>query len=250
MNSSYFHHRYNSGTWLWLLFLLGALAHSLAAGNNHLVHNLLSDLPGVADQMDEQLINPWDFSSFNTCTPVGSPMCVPPNVASVLIAANGTQSIAQFTPIPGVLQPSSYPFVAPGITGIMPAVNGLSQPGTGGLAAGLLFCSQGGTIVGLGVFLPAFTTTLVDNSKSGAVYKGCTTGGLAQGNGVPTYYAANFNSGGIDMWDSNLNPVQRAACGRLRRSRDSAKLCPVQYSGDQQQSSRCHLRTAGCDPKQ
>ena len=192
------------------MFLLAALANSLVAANNHLVHNLLSDLPGAADQMDEQLINPWDFSSFNTCTPVGSPSCVPPNVSSVLIAANGTQSIAQFTPIPGVLQPSSYPFLAPGITGIMPAVNGLSQPGTSGLEAGLLFCSQGGTIVGLGVFLPAFTTTLVDNSKSGAVYKGCTIGGLAHGNGVPTYYAANFNSGRIDMWDSNLNPVQRA----------------------------------------
>jgi hypothetical protein len=127
--------------------------------------------------MDEQLINPWDFVSFNTCTPVGSPSCVPPNVSSVLIAANGTQSIAQFTPIPGVLQHTLYPFLAPGITGIMPSVNGLSQPGTSGLASALLFCSQSGTIVGLGVFLPAFTTTLVDNSKSGAVYKGCTIRG-------------------------------------------------------------------------
>src|SRR5579863_5042939 len=66
-------------------------------------------------------------------------------------------------------------------------------------------------IVGLGVFPPTFATALVDNSKSGAVYKGCTLGGLLQGNGLPSYYAANFSSGKIDMWDSNLNPVQNAA---------------------------------------
>src|SRR5579863_8607308 len=212
MNFSHANHPSNPASCrLRLMFFLAALASNLAAANNHLVHNLLSDLPGVADQMNEQLVNPWDFSSFNVCMPLGSPSCTPPDVSSVLIATNGNQSISQFTPIPGVVQPSFYPSLAHGITGIMPSVNGLPQPGTSRLASALLFCSDGGMIVGLGVFPPTFATTLVDNSKSGAVYKGCTLGGLLQGNGLPSYYAANFSDGKIDMWDSNLNPGQNAA---------------------------------------
>jgi len=162
--------------------------------------------------MNEQLVNPWDFSSFNVCMPLGSPSCAPPDVSSVLIATNGNQSISQYTPIPGVVQPSFYPSLGLGITGVMPAVNGLTQPGTSRSASGLLFCSQSGTIVGLGVFLPTFSTTLIDNSKSGAVYTGCDFWSFStQRNGVPLYYAANFSSGNIDVWDSNLNPVRNAA---------------------------------------
>ena len=64
MNFSYANHPSNPAPCrLRLMFFLAALASNLAAANNHLVHNLLSDLPGVADQMNEQLVNPWDFSS-------------------------------------------------------------------------------------------------------------------------------------------------------------------------------------------
>jgi len=88
---------------------------------------------------------------------------------------------------------------------------GLPKPDKNGLADGLLFCTEDGTIVGLGVFSPTFVTTLVDNSKSGAVYKGCTFGSVFQRDGQPFYYAANFGSGKIDVWDSNLNPLQNAS---------------------------------------
>jgi hypothetical protein len=40
------------------MFLLAALANSLAAAKSYLVHNLASDVPGVADQKDAQLVNP------------------------------------------------------------------------------------------------------------------------------------------------------------------------------------------------
>ena len=88
---------------------------------------------------------------------------------------------------------------------------GLPQPGGNGLADGFLFCTEGGTIVGLSVLPPTFVTTLVDNSQSGAVYKGCTFGSVFHRNGQPFYYAANFSSGKIDVWDSNLNPIQNAS---------------------------------------
>ena len=45
---------------------------------------------------------------------------------------------------------------------------------------------------------------LIDNSKSGAVYKGCAVGTTSAG---AMLYAANFNAGTIDVWDGSLNPV-------------------------------------------
>src|SRR6202790_3191214 len=190
------------------MFFLAALANSPPAGNSYFVHNLASDLPGVADQEDDQLVNPWDFTSFNVCTPPGSPSCMPPDVSSVLIA-NGTGIVSQYTPIPGIVEPQSYPCLGHRITGVM-GMSGLPKPDTDGLADGLLFCTEDGTIVGLGVFSPTFVTTLVDNSKSGAVYKGCTSGSVFQHDGQPFYYAANFGSGKIVVWDANLNPIQKA----------------------------------------
>jgi uncharacterized protein (TIGR03118 family) len=209
MNSPYFKHPFNSVTLLRPAFFVIALATSLAAANNYYVHNLVADLPGVADQQETELINPWDFICFGGCEP-GPPSCTPPNVSSVLIATNGSTTILQYTPVPGVVQPESYPSVFPGVTGIM-GTYGLPQLGTTGLADGLLFCTEGGTILGLSVLPPIFVTTLLDNSKSGAVYKGCTSGSVFQTDGQPFYYAANFSSGKIDVWDSNLNPIENPA---------------------------------------
>jgi uncharacterized protein (TIGR03118 family) len=205
MNSPYFH----PGSWLRPLLLLIALASPLAAANNYFVHNLVSDLPGAADQVDDQLVNPWDFTAFSVCMPVGSPSCKPPDVSSVLIANNGNGTVSQYTPIPGTVENQSYPYRLHGVRGIMGSY-ALPQQGTNGLTSGLLFCTEDGMIAGLAVFPPTFVTTLVDNSKSGAIYKGCTKRDLPQSDGVPYYYAANFGGGSIDVWDAKLNAVQMA----------------------------------------
>ena len=209
MNFPNFDDPFTPRIWLRPVFLLIALASSLAAANKFYVHNLVSDLPGIADHEDDGLVNPWDFVSFPSCTS-GPPSCTPPDVSSVLIATNGSATVLQYTPVPGIVQPESYPSLLPGVTGII-GMYGLPQPGTNGLADGLLFCTEGGTILGLSVLPPIFVTTLVDNSKSGAVYKGCTSGSVFQTNGKPFYYAANFSNGRIDVWDSNLNPIQNPA---------------------------------------
>jgi uncharacterized protein (TIGR03118 family) len=203
-------HPFNARSCMRPMFLVAAVASSLAAANSYFVHNLASDLPGVADQVDDQLVNSWDFTSFNACMALGSPTGVPPNVSSVLIANNGSGKVSQYTPIPGTVQPKSYPYPLHGITGVM-GMDAVPQPGTNGLAYSFLFCTEDGTIVGLAAFPPTFVTTLIDNSKSGAVYTGCYGGSPIQGNGAPFYYAANFGSGKIDVWDSNLNPMQNAA---------------------------------------
>jgi hypothetical protein len=116
---------FNPGSRLRPVLLLLARASSLAAADNYHVHNLVSDLPGVADQEDDALVNPWDFASLPGCPP-GSANCTPPNVSSVLIATNGNATVLQYTPIPGVVQPESYPSLFPGVTGIM-GMYGLPQ---------------------------------------------------------------------------------------------------------------------------
>jgi uncharacterized protein (TIGR03118 family) len=197
MNSRYIHHPFLPTSWLRPVALLIVAASSVAAANSYFVHNLISDLPGVADQVAPGLVNPWGIYSFGT---------------SVLIATNGNGSLSQYSPVPGVVQPPFDPNLSPGITVIMPSAKGLPQPGTGLLANGVLSCTKAGTIIGLIVGSPATTTTAVDNSASGAVYSGCTTWAFStQGSGAPFYYAANFNSGKIDVWDANLSPVRNAA---------------------------------------
>jgi hypothetical protein len=118
--------------------------------------------------------------------------------------------VAQYTPIPGVAQPDLYPNLLTGVTGIIGNF-GLPQPGTTGLASGLLVCTEDGIIAGLAEYLPTFVTTLVDNSKSGAIYTGCTFAYPVSDVSRPFYYAANFGNGKIDMWDSNLKPVENPA---------------------------------------
>ena len=45
---------------------------------------------------------------------------------------------------------------------------------------------------------------MIDNSKAGAVYKGCALGTVGTS---AMLYAANFNAGTIDVWDGSLKPV-------------------------------------------
>src|SRR5580704_13357408 len=118
MTSPYCGHPFSPRLWLRPMFLAAALASSLAAANGYFVHHLASDLPAIA---------------------------------SVLIANNGTGKVSQYTPIPGTVEPESYPYPLHGMTGVM-GMYGLPQPGTNRLAYGVLFCTEDGTIEGLGVF--------------------------------------------------------------------------------------------------
>ncbi len=74
-----------------------------------------------------------------------------------------------------------------------------------GKPASFLFCSEDGLIMGWNSSVDSTNAhILFDNSKSGAVYKGCTLGG------TPLLYAANFNSGTVDVFDGSLTPVVNA----------------------------------------
>lgn len=180
--------------------LLCAIAGSVTAANNYLVHKLVSDLPGVADHVDKNLVNPWGtgFSS-------ASPFWIGNNGSgtSTLYDTSGT-AIPLIVNIPSPAGGSSHGAV----TGVIANGNTTSFNVAVGKAASFLFCTEDGTITGWNSSVDATNAKImIDKSNLGAVYKGCALGGTSA---APLLFAANFNSGKIDVWDGNLNAVLNA----------------------------------------
>ena len=188
--------------------LLGALVTSLAGqttpASNFLVHNLVSDLPNIADHQDKNLVNPWGNGFSAT-----SPFWIGNNKTgtSTLYDGYGTATTLVVT------IPAAGGATTPGpVTGVIQnafASNAAAfNIGTPGRPPNFIFCSEDGVISG---WAPAADAThalvMVDNSKSGAVYKGCAEAGTAA---APVILAANFNSGKIDVFDASMKPVTSA----------------------------------------
>jgi uncharacterized protein (TIGR03118 family) len=180
--------------------LFVALASTLGAANNYLVHNLVSDLPDVADHVDTNLVNPWGngFSG-------GSPFWIGNNGTGTSTLYDGEgDKIALTVNIPGPAGSSS-----PGaVSGVMFNSASPSFAVAAGKPAAFLFCTEDGTISGWNSSVNATNAQImVDNSKAGAVYKGCAIGGAST---APMLYAADFVLGRIDVWDGNMNPITNA----------------------------------------
>jgi len=180
--------------------LIAAFVSSLTAANTYLVHNLVSDLPGIADHQDKNLVNGWGNGFSAT-----SPFWIGNN-------GTGTSTLYDGTGTPNSLVvsiPGPAGSTSPGaVTGVIFNGNTTSFNVAAGKAASFIFCTEDGTISGWNSSADAtHALIMIDNSKSGAVYKGCALGGTTA---APLLYAANFNSGKIDVWDGSLNPVKSA----------------------------------------
>jgi uncharacterized protein (TIGR03118 family) len=182
------------------LMLFSTALSSHAAGANHYTqHNLVSDIPGIADQTDPNLVNPWGISMSST-----SPFWISNNHTGVAAVYNGQ----------GQPTPAASPLVVR-----IPTPTGDAQPAapTGqvfndtagfnvsGQPAAFIFATEDGTISGWSPSAsPTNSIVLVDNSTLGAVYKGLA---VADANNGPMLYAANFQAGTVDVFDANLTPV-------------------------------------------
>jgi uncharacterized protein (TIGR03118 family) len=155
------------------------------------VTNLVSSGAVAAVSTDPNLIDGWGISRSS-----GSPWWVSDAGSGKSTLYSGTGSIVPLVvPIPGA---SSS---APGLpTGTV--FNGTTSfPVATGTPASFLFASLDGTISGWS----GKTGAVVVVKKSGASYTGLA---MATMNGAPYLYAANFASGGIDVYDGNFNPVR------------------------------------------
>jgi len=189
-----------------------ALASPTTAGsekNLYQQHNLVSDGFVPAEHVDSHLVNPWGMASSAT-----SPFWVSDNGTGVTTLYDGTGQ-------PFVPQGQSQPLVV-----TIPPPAGSTEPSTptGQVFNGtsdftvasnrpslFIFATEDGTISGWNPFVPAFLSTTairkVDNSASGAVYKGLAIGSTASGNFL---YAANFHAGTIDVFDKDFQPASLA----------------------------------------
>jgi len=182
-----------------MVLFLTALASNAAGANRYTQHNLVSDIPGTADQTDLGLVNPWGISLSST-----SPFWISDNRSGLSTVYDGQ----------GQPAPAASPLVVR-----IPVPSGDQQPATptgqvfndttgfnvSGQPAAFIFATEDGTISGWSPTADrANSIVLVDNSSAGAVYKGLA---VANTNNGPMLYAANFQAGTIDVFDANLTPV-------------------------------------------
>jgi len=153
--------------------------------------NLVSSTAGVATTTDPQLLNPWGISALP-----GADFWISDNNSGVstLYDQNGKKDTGLVVTIPGA---SSNPNgnCSPGCpTGTVANPNGTSFAG-----GSFIFATEDGLVV---YWNGSSNTAVVgkDNSASGAVYKGLALLGT-------NLLAANFNSGKVDVYDSNFQPT-------------------------------------------
>jgi uncharacterized protein (TIGR03118 family) len=168
------------------------------ATNIYLQHNLVADQAGLADFTDPGLVNPWGIAITGT-----SPFWLSDAASglSTVYTSSGKPSTTIVTIPPGAKG------TAPGKpTGIV-APGSAAFPLATGKNASFIFATLDGTISGWASSVnPTQAVIKVDNSGS-AVYTGLAVGGTTA---APMLYAANFNSGKIEVFDVNFAPVTLA----------------------------------------
>ena len=167
--------------------------NNAAAQNSYFQRNLVSDIAGMAEKTDTNLVNPWGIA-----TSASSPFWVSDNHAGVstLYDGNGTASALIVTiPPPSGGTPPAAP------TGVVfnSSTNFQVSPGA---AARFIFATEDGTIVGWNSGSSGIIK--VDNSASSAIYKGL---GIGASSGSNYLYAANFFAGTVDVFDQNYTQV-------------------------------------------
>ena len=184
--------------------LLLGIAFPLAAqtpANAFLQHNLVSDLQGIADHQDTNLVDPWG-NGFGA-----TPFWVGNNGTGTSTLYDGTGAITNL--VVTIPQAGNAGHAGP-VTGVIFNPFGSNTAAftvSAGRPSTFIFCSEDGVISGWnGAVSGTAATILFDNSKTGAVYKGCALGGTAA---APVLFAANFNAGTVDVYDGtlSLNPA-------------------------------------------
>jgi len=185
--------------WFCASVLAATAAGTLAGANSYFVQNLVSDLPNKAAHVDANLVNPWGIA-FSPA----SPFWISNNKTgtSTLYDTSGTAlSLIVKIPSPAGTSAIGTP------TGVV--FNGSTKfiETTGGKPGLFIFCTEDGTIASWNGGDATTAQMLIDNSASGAVYKGCALGGTTD---APLLYAADFHNAKIDVWGGDLKAVDSA----------------------------------------
>lgn len=174
------------------------LAAPVAALNGFLEIKLVSDIPGLAKFTDPLLVNPWGMAIASNC--------------NIWIADNGTGVSTIYKP-DGTIVPLVVTIPGPGGMGqsaptglvAVPNRNFIMENATATATAPALFIwdTEDGTIAAWNPTLDPNAVIQVDNSASGAVYKGLAICPLRNGNA--RLFATNFASGLVEVYDREFN---------------------------------------------
>jgi uncharacterized protein (TIGR03118 family) len=180
-----------AGLGLLIAVVVPASARNINAENLYSVHNLQSDVPGLATNLDPDLVNGWGI--------VASP------TSPWWVSDEGTQKSTLYNGNTG-LKLGLVVSVPGGPTGVV--FNGTSDfkvdAGTGPLAARFIFATEDGHIAGWnGVGTLAITAV----STPDAIYLGLAN---ASNGGANFLYAANFSAAQIDVFDNDFAPASLA----------------------------------------
>ncbi|HUK92310.1 MAG TPA: TIGR03118 family protein, partial [Blastocatellia bacterium] len=176
-----------------------------AAGQTfgYIQHNLVSDMRGVAITTDPNLKNPWGIASGP-----GSPFWISDNTTGLSTLYNGQgQPFPVGSPLVVTIPHSAASTGSGTPDGIV--FNGTSNfvvhGGGGSGPAVFLFATEDGTISGWNPTAnPTNAIIAVDNSSSGAVYKGLAM--MTVGSGA-FLFATDFHNNAIRMFDGKFNLV-------------------------------------------
>jgi len=165
--------------------------------------NLVSDVPGMAQRTDPNLVNPWGIA-----VGLNSGLWVADNHSGVATTYDGAgQPIPAASPlVVSVPSPDGTGAGAP--TGVATNATGKFVIAKGDSAgpAQELFSTEDGTIAGWNPDVDATHAVIaVDNSGSDAIYKGLALAFTKTG---PFLYATNFHAGTVDVFDSNFRAVK------------------------------------------
>ncbi|HEY3853499.1 MAG TPA: TIGR03118 family protein [Verrucomicrobiae bacterium] len=159
-----------------------------ARGQNEFYQtNLVSDLVGMAENLDTNLVNPWGIATSSS-----SPFWISDNGTGLSTVYNTAGKLALTVAIPppagssNTAAPSGQVF------------NTTTNFWAGTNASKFIFDTEDGTISAWASGAAAILQ--VDNSASNSVYKDLA---LASFSGSPYLYAADFHNGVIDVFDSN-----------------------------------------------
>lgn len=174
------------------------LLSATPAGDSFTQTNIVSDGAVPATHMDPNLKNPWGISFLP-----GGPFWISDNNAAMASVYDAAGNKVLSVNIPGGGGMPGTP------TGQVQNPTGafVISKGSASRPATFLFAGEDGAITGWnGSVDDANAIIAKDNSLSGAVYKGLAMATLKH---KPILYAANFNTGQIEMYDGAFQRVTR-----------------------------------------
>ena len=204
------------------LFALAILAAPKASGDTYSWTNFQSDIAGVAQHTDDNLVNPWGMA----VSPTGT-IWVSDNGTGVstLYHQDGT-AVSLVVAIPG-----KHPRQGANPTGIVFNSTPFFQVTKNGNSAPSLFIfvSEDGTISGWNPNLDQTNAIVAVEGTNENIYKGLTMG---MANNHNFLYATNFHRGRVDVFDENFQRVTMSGFVDPRLPRDYAPFGIRNFNGE------------------